>query len=70
MAKDSKLAARSVTALVALAVFMTLIWTPGLRLLFTVFVGALSAVGLYEYYAIVRARAISPETIGGILAGT
>ncbi|MGI6461538.1 MAG: phosphatidate cytidylyltransferase [Candidatus Hydrogenedentales bacterium] len=70
MRKDGKLAIRSVTALIALAVFMTLIWTPGLRFLFTVFVGALSAVGLFEYYAIVRARAISPETIGGILAGT
>ncbi len=68
--KGSKLLMRSVTGLIALAVFMTVIWTPGLRLLFTLFVGALSAVGLYEYYAIVRAREISPETIGGILAGT
>ncbi|HQH52430.1 MAG TPA: phosphatidate cytidylyltransferase [Candidatus Hydrogenedentes bacterium] len=70
MAKGSKLLARSVTGLVALAIFMTLIWTPGLRLLLTLFIGALSAVGLFEYYAMVRARKISPETIGGMLAGT
>lgn len=70
MAQGSKLWMRIVTGIVVLTVFMILIWTPGLRLLFTLFVGGLSAVGLYEYYAIVRARKISPETIGGILAGT
>lgn len=61
---------RLVTGLVALVVFMALIWTPSLRPLFTVVVAILTAVGLFEYYAIVRSRAISPETIGGILAGT
>ncbi|MEA3365315.1 MAG: phosphatidate cytidylyltransferase [Candidatus Hydrogenedentes bacterium] len=70
MAMGKKLMVRCVTGLVALAVFMTLIWTPGLRLLFTAFVGALTGIGLFECYAIARAREISPETIGGILAGT
>ena len=70
MAQGSKLWMRIVTGVVVLAVFMILIWTPGLRLVFTLFVGALTAIGLYEYYAMVRARKISPETIGGILAGT
>ena len=70
MAGGRKLLVRSVTGLVALAVFMTLIWTPGLHLVFTLFVGVLTGIGLFEYYAIARAREISPETIGGILAGT
>jgi phosphatidate cytidylyltransferase len=47
-----------------------LIWVPQLEWLFTGFVAFLAGIGLYEYYAIVRCRQISPETIGGILAGT
>ncbi|HIJ74745.1 MAG TPA: phosphatidate cytidylyltransferase, partial [Candidatus Hydrogenedentes bacterium] len=45
-------------------------WVEPFRTGFSFFIGAFAAIGLYEYYAIVRARAISPETIGGILAGT
>ncbi len=65
-----QLAPRVITAAVAIPIVLALIWHPALQFGFVIFVGFLAAVGLYEYYAIVRARAISPETIGGILAGT
>jgi phosphatidate cytidylyltransferase len=68
--RGSKILVRMVTAGVLLPTCMVLIWKPELRLMFALFIGALTALGLYEYYAIVRARMISPETIGGILAGT
>ena len=61
---------RALTAAVVLPLFVVLAWHPALRPGFTGLVALLAAVGLYEYYAIVRAREISPETIGGILAGT
>ena len=61
---------RIATGLTVVTIFLVLMWTPGLELSFALFIIALCAVGLFEYYAIVRARAISPETIGGILAGT
>lgn len=64
------LAQRATSALIAIPPVMLLIWADDYRLLFALFVAALVAVGLYEYYAIVRAKAISPETIGGIVAGT
>jgi phosphatidate cytidylyltransferase len=71
MAKQwSGLAVRVLTAAVALPVVLLLIWRPELRAAFAVFIGVLVAVGLYEYYAIVRSSKISPETIGGIIAGT
>jgi phosphatidate cytidylyltransferase len=69
MKKSREIALRSVTAAIALSAFMTLMWVPSLRLGFSLFVTGLCCVGLYEYYAIVRAREISPETIGGILGG-
>lgn len=64
------MALRTVTGAVTLAVFLTLAWYPALRPLFTLFVSALVLIGLYELFAIERARQISPETIGGMLAGT
>ncbi len=60
---------RTATACVALPAVLVLMWRPGLEPAFALFIGVLVTVGLYEYYAIVRARAISPETIGGMLAG-
>ena len=66
----SGLAVRALTAAVALPVVLLLIWRPELRPAFAVFIGVLVAVGLYEYYAIVRSSKISPETIGGIVSGT
>ena len=61
---------RLVTGVTALVVFLFAIWMPGMRPLFTVLVSVLVFVGLYELYAIARARQISPETIGGMIAGT
>lgn len=67
--KTQRILLRIVTATVVLPVVLFLIWSPRFSWGFAVFVAFLSGVGLYEYYAIVRARAISPETIGGIVAG-
>ncbi|NUM56426.1 MAG: phosphatidate cytidylyltransferase [Candidatus Hydrogenedentes bacterium] len=61
---------RLVTGVTALAIFLFAIWTPGMRPLFTGLVSVLVFVGLYELFAIARARQISPETIGGMIAGT
>lgn len=55
--------------MVVLPIVVVLAWHPHFSLGFTALVGVLVAIGLYEYYAIVRAREISPETIGGILSG-
>lgn len=63
-------ALRIVTGVTALCVFLFAIWMPGMRPLFTGLVSVLVFVGLYELYAIARARQISPETIGGMIAGT
>ncbi|MCP4641867.1 MAG: phosphatidate cytidylyltransferase [bacterium] len=65
-----KLLVRTVTGLTMLTAFLVFTWVPGLRPGFAFLIGLLVAVGLYEYYAIVRAREISPETIGGIIGGT
>ena len=69
MRKGGGLTLRTVTAFVALSLVLALIWAPGLRLVFSLFVVGLAAVGLYEYYAIVRAAKVWPETTGGIVAG-
>lgn len=61
---------RVLTSAIALPAFLALVWYEPLNWVFNVAIGALAAVGLFEYYSIVRARQISPETIGGILAGT
>ncbi len=61
---------RIATAAVAIPSVVALVWYPRLHGGFAILVGCLCAVGLYEYYAIVRARRILPETIGGIIAGT
>ena len=61
---------RLVTGVTALSIFLFAIWTPGMRPMFTGLVGVLVFVGLYELFAIARARQISPETIGGMIAGT
>ncbi len=68
--KDGSVLLRTLTGVTALCVFLIVMWVPQLRLGFAVLVGALTLVGLYELYAIARARQISPETIGGMLAGT
>ncbi|MDZ4861427.1 MAG: phosphatidate cytidylyltransferase [Candidatus Hydrogenedentes bacterium] len=61
---------RVVTGVTLLAIFLFAIWMPGMRILFTVLVSILVFVGLYELFALARARQISPETIGGMLSGT
>jgi phosphatidate cytidylyltransferase len=68
--KDGSVLLRTLTGVTALCIFLVVMWVPQLRLGFAVLVGALVLVGLYELYAIARARQISPETIGGMLAGT
>ena len=68
--KEGAVLTRVLTAAAVLPLIILLAWHPALRPGFTALVVVLVAVGLYEYYAIVRAREISPETIGGILAGT
>ncbi len=69
-ASGGSMALRTVTGVVALAVFLVCMWTPPLRIGFALLVSMLTLVGLYELYALARARQISPETIGGMLAGT
>lgn len=61
---------RIVTGVTTLAIFLFAIWMPGMRPLFTGLVSLLVLVGLYELFAIARARQISPETIGGMISGT
>ncbi|GJM27245.1 MAG: phosphatidate cytidylyltransferase [Phycisphaerae bacterium] len=61
---------RVVTAVIALAIFLFVIWMPGLHVAFAVLVSILVMLGLYELYAITRIRGFSPETIGGMLSGT
>lgn len=61
---------RILTAMVTIPGVCVMVWYPRLHAGFAAVVGCLCAVGLYEYYAIVRARRILPETIGGIIAGT
>jgi phosphatidate cytidylyltransferase len=61
---------RVATAIIVLAVFMFVIWMPGLHVVFSVLVATLVMLGLYELYAITRMRGFSPETIGGMLSGT
>lgn len=68
--KDGSVLLRTLTGVTALCVFLIVMWVPQLRLGFALLVGALTLIGLYELYAIARARQISPETIGGMLAGT
>ncbi len=61
---------RLATATVLVPAVLLLTWWPRLEPGFALFIGLLAMIGLYEYYAIVRARHISPETIGGIVSGT
>ncbi len=61
---------RVVTAVIALTIFLFVIWMPGLHVAFAVLVSILVMLGLYELYAITRMRGFSPETIGGMLSGT
>ncbi|MDX9975276.1 MAG: phosphatidate cytidylyltransferase [FCB group bacterium] len=68
--KKHGLLLRLVTASVLLPTVFVLIWVPSLHWGFSIFVAALAAVGLYEFYALVRRAGYSPETIGGILGGT
>jgi len=67
--RGSHILLRILTAVLVLPIVLYLIWSPRFGWAFALFVSFLAGVGLYEYYAIVRARAISPETIGGIVAG-
>jgi phosphatidate cytidylyltransferase len=68
--KGSSVLLRALTGVTVLCIFLLVMWAPSLRAGFALLVGALTLVGLYELYAIARARQISPETIGGMLAGT
>jgi phosphatidate cytidylyltransferase len=69
-AKGGGVRQRSITAVIALTLFLSVIWVDRLHFVFTVFAAILAFVGLYELYAMCRARGIQPETIGGMLAGT
>lgn len=68
--KKKAVLVRLLTAAVVLPLVLLLVWMPGLEWGFTLFVTTLAAVGLYEFYALVRFAGHSPETIGGIVAGT
>jgi len=70
MMQIHKVLLRTVTGTALLALFLALTLAPGWAPGFAGAVSLLVGIGLFEYYAIVRAREISPETIGGILAGT
>ncbi|MBI4556701.1 MAG: phosphatidate cytidylyltransferase [Candidatus Hydrogenedentes bacterium] len=61
---------RLATAFVLIPAVLVLTWMEHWDWGFSILISVFAAIGLYEYYAIVRARQISPETIGGILAGT
>lgn len=69
--KRKQVIVRLITAAVVVPILLLLIWLPQRpwQWGFSLFISALCGVGLFEYYAILRARAISPETIGGIIAG-
>jgi phosphatidate cytidylyltransferase len=60
---------RVATGLALVAVVLVLVWTPALRPALALFVTGLVAVGLYEYFALVRARGIEAESNGGIVLG-
>jgi len=68
--KTRSVAVRIATGCIILPAALALMWLPRCQIAFALFISSLACVGLYEYYGIVRARAISPETIGSILAGT
>jgi len=61
---------RLLTALVLVTTVLVLIWTPILRLPFTLFAAFLVAVGLHEYFGMIRALNVEAESTGGIVAGT
>ena len=67
---DGAFLIRVVTSLVLVPVVLVLIWFEPLRPAFSAVIAAFAGIGLYEYYAIVRARKIQPETIVGIVFGT
>jgi len=56
--------ARIRTALVLLPITLLGIWMPWLRLGFVFFISALVSVGMWEYFVLVRRRAIEPEVTG------
>jgi phosphatidate cytidylyltransferase len=68
--KKSGLASRLLTAAILIPLTAILMWGDGLHGAFCVFVATLAGVGLYEYFAIARARGIAPETWNGIVGGT
>jgi len=61
---------RLLTGIALAGVMLLLIWIPHLHGALTIFSAGLAAIGLCEYFAIVRARGVDPETPGGVLAGT
>ncbi|GMV99333.1 MAG: hypothetical protein AMXMBFR84_04720 [Candidatus Hydrogenedentota bacterium] len=60
---------RTVTGVTLLSISLAVICIPSLNAGFAILVTALSTVGLYEVFALSRARGISPETIGAMLSG-
>lgn len=67
--RGAGLKVRVATALVLLPTVFVLVWAPPLRIGLVVFVALVACVGLYEYFALLRARGLRPETGGGIVAG-
>jgi len=61
---------RVLTSLVLVPVVLVLILFEPMRPAFSIVIACFAAVGLYEYYAIVRQRKIQPETIVGMVFGT
>lgn len=57
------------TAIVILAVVLSLIWAPMLYLGFAIFISVLVAIGLYEYYLMAQRLGLGPDMAGGIALG-
>jgi phosphatidate cytidylyltransferase len=60
---------RILTALVALAGTLVLVWVPVLRPGFVLFVALLAAYGMREYYTMARKRDLNPAQNGSLVIG-
>jgi phosphatidate cytidylyltransferase len=62
---------RVITGLSLLGLVLLLVWHPhsAFRGGFTLFVGVIAGVGLFEYYALARARSLPVEAAGGTVIG-
>lgn len=64
----SKLGLRLVTGLVLGIFVLALVLVPAMRLPLTIFIAMLSALGLFEYYNLARAKGVIPAELTGIIS--